>query len=122
MRIGSVLKCSFLVGACLGMVRCEEDEISKKCQVICQSFRCDDGVVPDCKSDCIGRMDDAQAIGDVCAKTYDGLLDCLAEVECAVINSWESRRGGPLDYPCKPETDTFLETCSGLWFDKQVKK
>lgn len=71
---------------------------------------------------CAHRMDDAQAIGDICAKTYDGLLDCLAAVECGVIGSWENSRGYPLDYPCRPETDTFLETCPGLWFDKQVKK
>ena len=106
----------------MGAVRCGQSELSEQCAVICQSFACDDGVVPDCKSDCIGRMDDAEAIGDACAKTYDVMLDCLAEVECGIISHWELRRGGSLDYPCKAETDLFNNECPGLWFDRNVKE
>lgn len=123
MRIGSLMQCAFLGGLSLTAVRCEEGELSEKCKVICQSFQCDDRVVPNCKEDCIGRMADAETIGDACAKNYDVMLDCLAEVECGIISDWEELRGRPNDdYPCKLETNSFLEQCPDLWFDAQVKK
>lgn len=106
------------VGACLGLARCEESELSQQCGTICGDLNCGDGVnVSACRRQCVNRMDSAEAIDDDCAQAYQALLECLEALRsCGATGDWASLHGSAFDYPCRTDSEHFLDQCGELWF------
>ncbi len=108
---------ALVLGAALGHLHCQENELETTCRSICQSLACGDGTsVTPCKRDCIRRADEAQMHGEPCLEAYRVLLECLAPLGCVETLDWETLRGRDFEYDCRPETDIFNEACPGVWF------
>lgn len=109
-----------VLGLALGAVHCDdEDEFTKTCRSLCQYLNCADGVdIESCTDEHRDRFDAALDVGDACAKRYQVMIECVVALEdCSGVANWESRRGLDLDYPCRGESEDFLEACPDLWFE-----
>lgn len=118
-RLPRIFVPSLIIGLALGAVHCDdEDEFTKTCRSLCQYMNCADGVdVEDCTDEHRDRLDAALEVGDACGKRYQEMIECVVALEdCSGVANWESRRGLNLDYPCRGETESFLEVCPDLWF------
>lgn len=108
----------FVLGACLGLGQCGSGELAGMCGDICGGLGCGDGVsYAPCKRSCITRMDSAEGRSEDCAAAYSVLLECLVALDsCGDIGTRDSRKGGDLEYPCRADSELFLDACGELWF------
>lgn len=107
----------FVLSLTLGAIHCDdEDEFTKTCRSLCQYLNCADGVdVEDCTDEHRDRLDAALDIGDACGKRYQEMIECVVALkDCSGVANWESRLGLNLDYPCRGESEDFLEECPDL--------
>lgn len=66
---------------------------------------------------CLGNIDDARDVGDVCEESLISLLNCLGDLACMDIGTWRDDSCGEVtpDY-CGPESAAFCEQCPGVWY------
>jgi hypothetical protein len=80
------------------------------CETACEVLAsCLGETLTDCQLECTVAHEEATTASAACATAYDGLLSCIAGLDCQGAADYQTAAEG---YPCATEEDAALVACS----------
>lgn len=116
--VGNYLATTLLLVSACGPEVYELMPLDEECTTKCElALACREEASPESMQKCIdGCIEDGKeslAVGADCARAYQRLMTCIESLSCEGWHEWaymvEPR-------PCTAETNTFAESCPGVWF------